>query len=193
MTEISASLLLPLDGSDHEFGCSFVKLLRQAGGYIAPNRCGRTEPVRANCTGMTTEEIVSTFWGNSLLWIGAKLRMHGIFDVLKQRTAVFIYGRYCGEAIDECAKLFRDISIKWPVDFGCIHVFGDEEQKRYRSAANRLLDPFNRGVTERDLSTGIPNLGWITIFGGPYISRLDSSAIARVVADTWTPSVTANI
>jgi hypothetical protein len=190
MTEISATLLLPVDGSGREFGTDFVNLLRQVGSNIAPMKCNSTEPVNTSCSGMSTEEIASNYWGKrgGFLWTGAKSRMHGIFEVFRGETDVFIYGKFSDETIGECTRLFREVAIKWPIDFGCIHVFGDKEFERYRTAFNRLLAPFNRGMTYADLATGIPNLGWITIFGRPYVSKIDRSLVARVASSMWTPS-----
>ncbi len=188
MQEICASLLLPFDGSDREFGNSFLKLLRQTGHNIAPSKCGVTEPVKAKCAHMTTEDITADFWGESFLWTGVNPRFHGFCDVFRGRTGVFIYGSFSVDAVSECISLFKAIAMKWPIDFGFIHVLADEEWEHYKSAANRLLDPFNRGITERDLAGGIPNLGWITLFGAPYRPKIDREIVARAAALTWAPS-----
>ena len=188
MNEITASVLLPLDGSSEGFGRDFLDMLRQTGTQVAPGKCGQSEPLRMKCSSLATDELVPKGWGNSFLWTAESVGMHGIMDVHKGKTLIFIYGRYSEDALSQVTAVFQDMTAKWSPEFGWIHVLTDAERQRYRSDYDRLIAPFNRGITEVDLSSGIPNLGWITILGRPYTSRIDRSALSKAVYSVRMPA-----
>ena len=155
---------------------------------LAPWKCGNTEPLRIDCSAMSTEDVVAAYWGDFFMWSSAKHRMHGIADEEWGKTAIFVYGRVADRIVRDIYECFETTTTQLPVDFGWIHILGDSERIQYRSDPKRMLNPFNAGVTYPDLAGGIPNLGWVTIFGKPYAERIEKRAIEKIAARVWAPS-----
>ena len=186
MNDLTAGLLMPTDASEKRFGIRFLSLVRQASPGLFPKKCGNEEPLIHSCRAWNEQQIVDHCWNDPFLWSAMRTGVCGLFSLGKAQLhcGLFIYGKPRSDVAEEIKKLFALLSEEFPVDFGWIHVLTDAEWDDIgKAGTKRLLAPFNHGVTSRELAAGIPNLGWLTIFGKPYLDKLESLRATGLVQD----------
>lgn len=192
MKEISAGVLLPIDGTKRKFGASVLQLIEDCCPELRPVKCGSYEPLRFDCSSLAASEVAQKYWAEDyFFW---KCRRRGFEGgCCKARVLMHcslnISGPSNSELFDKLTTLFEKISGEYPIDFAWIHTLGESEFNSIElNASHRLWAPFNSGVTSHGLiNSGVPNLAWLTIFGEPYLQYVNEEHFASCER-VWQPN-----
>ena len=169
-----------------ESGRKLLNLLYDRYPRVSPEFLGAYEPLRARFDRASLENISDWWQPYVVLWkrrkpsaaailsFGAKAKHDLLLLTLDSRTL----------ADEELRSLVEDIVALTRADLAYVYPVVDQEAEMLDR--REQLMAFILGMNNRDIRKGIPDLGWLTLFGEPYIQlfsahRLLSSPVARAV------------
>lgn len=166
--------------TSESFAHHFLKELAKAVPNIEPTHCGWHEPVSKPYKGW--EDAMQ--WDFSFLWrVKNASKCEGTAFSGNQRSHGFIAMSLAYDHCSpECLQQFLESSaIRMEASFAYMHCVTDMESEGPFSDYDRWY-PLSIGVTTHDLRKGIPELPWLTIFGGEYRSMIGDDALREVSA-----------
>jgi hypothetical protein len=189
-TTISSGLLFPGNIADAEFGELFFSLLHDKLSVLMPSKYGSAEPLRNKFRYELLSEALARCWDKHFLWQGAKGNINGIWSIapqkaVKRHSTLFIYGEMSKADYVSLLEVYKSLSNEQTIDYGYVHFLSTLEKEYLFHANYDSYENYNSGVVTHSLRKGLPELGWITLFGKPYskligIELLSSSPVYKV-------------
>jgi hypothetical protein len=176
---LAAGLLMPTVTRGVAVGKTFCRIVQETDLDVFPSNYGNEEPLRKAASPANVDEMLKDAWGKGVffLWKNHKSKLHGLWNYHSPKSTfkhshLFCYGQTEPKMARSLREIFRLLSRHIEIDFGYVHSRSEAETKSYLENNYSALEPFNSGVQTRDLKQGVPNLGWVTLFGKPYVDLI---------------------
>lgn len=146
----------------------FFDLIRAFVPEFWPERYDSVEPLRKR---FTTVESAKAEWKRYFFWKRKRPSVDGaiFFGERDEHHAVYIRATQAENSLASILEFVGALASAWRPEFGYIYPL---QQAENVSDTERAVMPFRRGVVTRDLATCIPDLPWVTVFGGQYLERI---------------------
>lgn len=169
-SRLALGLLTPL-AIDAKRGAELLELLLEQAPSLAPRRVGHSEPIRLQFSSVAD---TVTDWRPPLLWRGAE--REGVegsiwFNGSEDPGALYISARSGPRRSDEAIAFLLKACQVVSSDLAYLHLLTEAEIAG-PSAKYEAWYPIDVGLTRQDLSRGLPELCWATVFGKGQIEPL---------------------
>jgi hypothetical protein len=179
MSDVFFEILSPLPLNRHQDARTLFQLWADNAFHFLPDRWGLYEPLRHHFSLSNLDEAIRTWEfayhvkrvaapkleSNIFMQYGPH-RDHATWKIALKNVKDFEQSTFC--------RLLKSAASAFSADFGFIHKITDAEIARGR--ANDSIGYLNTAHTEKnlfvvthDLRKWLPDIYWMTVFGGPYV------------------------